>query len=572
MRKEAVNKRIIRFALAVILLSISIGATMRVLAAPVSTPAFSIASGDATQTSIILWAHGPNVGDVTFEYATSSDFSTILGALKASITDATIPVKVELTQLTPGTRYYFRVTDAAGQKAVGTFRLPAEKGTHPGLRFGVSGDWQQGLAPFPSITNIPSRQLDFFALHGDTMYADIPSPDISSPRATTLAQYRAKYNENIANRYGLSAWIDGRASTQVYAMIDDHEVINDFAGGAPPASDNRFDTNGKYINETNLYKIGLQAFHEYMPIRNEAYGDTGDPRTAGKPRLYRFRTFGSDAAIFLIDERSFRDTELAPVSFDKLTDPASVKAFLAAAYAPERTMLGQAQFAQLKADLLAAQQDGITWKFILNPEPIQNLGILNAGDRYEGYAAERAALLDFIESNQIKNVVFISADFHVMMVNNLFYQKSVDAKPIRTDMWEIITGPVAYDPPFGPSIIDLAVRGKFITQAEKAAYEMLPMIGKDAIVRKLLDAQLSLYRYDPIGLENSGIDATLIKGSYVATQVYGWTEFEIDAKTQALTVTTYGIPWYSKAKLDTDPDKIKALVPSVVSQFSVKAR
>lgn len=571
MRKEAVNNRIGRFALTVILLSISIGVT-RVFAAPASTPVFSIASGDATQTSIILWAHSPNVGDVTFEYATGSDFTTILGVLKASITDAAVPVKVELSQLTPGTRYYYRVTDSAGQQKVGTFRLPAEKGTHPGLRFGVSGDWQQGLAPFPAISNVSSRQLDFFILHGDTIYADVPSPDVAVPRATTLAQYRAKHNENVASRYGLSAWIAARASTQVYATIDDHEVANDFAGGSAPSTDTRFDANGKYINETNLYKAGLQAFREYMPIRDEKYGDTGDPRTAGKPRLYRFRTFGSDAAIFVLDERSFRDTELAPVPFDKLTDPASVKAFLAAAYSPERTMLGKAQFDQLKADLLAAQQDGITWKFILNPEPIQNLGVLNAGDRYEGYAAERAALLDFIESSQIKNVVFISADFHLMMVNNLFYQKSVDAKPIRTDTWEIITGPVAVDPPFGPSIIDLALRTKLITEAEKNVYEMLPMIGKDALVRKLVDAQLSLYHYDPIGLENSGIDARLIKGSYIATQVYGWTEFEIDAKTQTLTVTTYGIPWYSKAKLDADPDKIATSTPAIVSQFNVKAR
>ena len=85
------------------------------------------------------------------------------------------------------------------------------------------------------------------------------------------------------------------------AMIDDHEVTNDFAGGASPDSDPLFNPSADYINETELYQNGLHVFHEYNPIREMFYGDTGDPRTANKLKLYRYRNFGSDAAIFLID-------------------------------------------------------------------------------------------------------------------------------------------------------------------------------------------------------------------------------------------------------------------------------
>ena len=564
-------KQIIRCFATVMLASIVIATTMRVSAAPTSSPVFSVASGDAAQTSIILWAHSQNLGEVTFDYATSSDFTTILGTSKATITDPTIPVKVELGGLKPGTRYYYRVTDAAHQQATGTFKLPAEKGQHPGLKFGVSGDWQGGLVPYPAISNVATRQLDFFVMHGDTIYSDVPSPDIPAVRSTTLAEYRAKYNESLAKRYAVSAWVDARSSTQMYATIDDHEVGNDFSGGAAPSSDNRFDNTGKFINETNLYKIGLQAFQEYMPIRPETYGETGDPRTAGKTRLYRFRTFGSDAAIFVLDERSFRDPELENVPFNQITNPAQVKAYQTKSYTPGRTMLGAAQLAQLKSDLLQAQNDGVTWKFILNPEPIQNLGILNASDRYEGYAAERAELLNFIQTKAIENVVFITADFHVMMVNNLLYQKTVDGTPIRTRTWEIITGPVAVDPPFGPSVVQLGVNSKMLSPAAKNLYDALPMPAKDNLVETMLDAQLGLYHYDPVGLDKSGISATLVKGGYIAAHVYGWTEFDIDPRTETLTVTTYGIPWYSQAQLHADPSKITALVPQVVSQFTVKA-
>src|SRR5262245_17956610 len=54
-----------------------------------------------------------------------------------------------------------------------------------------------------------------------------------------------------------------------------------------------------------LFNIGLQAFQEYNPVRAETYPRSGVPRTSGKARLYRYRTFGDDAALFLLDERSF---------------------------------------------------------------------------------------------------------------------------------------------------------------------------------------------------------------------------------------------------------------------------
>ena len=66
---------------------------------------------------------------------------------------------------------------------------------------------------------------------------------------------------------------------------DDHEVTNDFAGGADPASDPRFQNVGAYINETPLFDNGLRTFEEWHPIGEERYGDTGDPLNAFKRSL-----------------------------------------------------------------------------------------------------------------------------------------------------------------------------------------------------------------------------------------------------------------------------------------------
>jgi 3-phytase/alkaline phosphatase D len=534
---------------------------------------FSIASGDVDQTSIILWAHGADKGAEIVFNITKFDTKDQAGmTASATVTDEWQPVKVEIKGLEAGTRYRYTVTDKkTNTQKEGIFKTPAAAGKHVGLRFGVSGDWRQELLPYPSIRNVADRNLDFFIAEGDTIYADYPSPDVPAKSATTLAEYRMKHNENFTTRGGLNTWPGVRASTAFYATIDDHEVVNDFAGSAPAGSDERFDKTGKYLTDSNLFKNGLQAFLEYYPIRDERWKDA-DARYNDKPNLYRYRTFGDDAAMFLLDSRTFRDEEVPTIPFNKVTDKDEIEKFNKAAFDPARTLLGKPQLAKLKEDLLRAQKAGVTWKFILNPEPIQNLGVLNAQDRWEGYMAERADVLKFITENKIDNVVFITADFHGTFVNNVFYQTEPGAKSIPANgSWEIITGAVAFDAPFGPTVIDLAADAGLLKPEQKALYNFAPLAQKDTFVKTLLNTQIKFYGFDPLGLEDSGIDFKLLKGDWVATHIYGWTEFEIDATTHELLVTTYGVPWYTE-KQATEPTKIAALQPTVYQQFSVKAK
>src|SRR5262249_51812660 len=177
------------------------------------------------------------------------------------------------------------------------------------------------------------------------------------------------------------------------------------------------DPPGTLINDSMLYEAGVQAFLDYHPIVDETYGDTGDPSTSGEHLFYRSRRFGDTAQLMIVDARSFRDEELPAVS--NPTDPSEVAAFLAASFDPSRTMLSKVQLRQLLRSLRGAQQSGVLWKFVLVPEPIQNLGPAAASDRFEGYAAERDALLASIQQQGIENVVFVSADFHGTLVNDL---------------------------------------------------------------------------------------------------------------------------------------------------------
>lgn len=520
-----------------------------------------VAAGDVDQTSAVLWVRSAVIGSVVFEYSQEADFVEAQ-RFNAEAVDPMIPVKVELNDLQPGVEYSYRVTNSAAETTTGVFRTPFADGFH-GLRFGVSGDWRGELRPYPSIANVVERDLDFFVGLGDTIYADVPSGDFPGGQARTIDEFRTKHNEGYRERFGINSWADVRASTAWYAMTDDHEVTNDFSGGAPSDSDARFDSTGAFLNETVLFENGMQAFHEYNPIREEFYGDTGDARTAGKRKLYRFRRFGNDAAMFMVDARSFRDAELEGL----LTPPGAraFKEYVRTSFDPTRTMLGEAQLNDLFTDLLAAESDGVTWKFILIPEPIQNLGPLLASDRFEGYAFERTRILSFLEDHGIKNVVFIAADIHGTIVNDIAYQKSAGARQRRTPYFEITTGSVAYAAPLGPTTLEFAP--PFL----RTIYAGLQGVARDQFVSGVADALLGLYGYPATGLRHSLSGARLLEGRYVAVHSYGWTEFDVDAETQRLTVTTYGVEWYDEAELLADPQGVIARRPQVVSRFQVDA-
>jgi len=567
----------------------------------VSTLPTGVASGDVTQTTAVLWAHSTALGEMRFEYSTFDDFAIVDGNETVAVLDVNQPVKVQISGLSPATQYYYRVTDAQNEVAVGRFRTPCDICISAGLQFGASGDWQQP-PPFPSLKNVPERDLDFFIKLGDNIYADFESPALPGVvQARTLEEFRIKHNENLSGRFGWNVMAELEASTPILATIDDHEIVDNFAGGAAlgqsldapdvhPLEQPLFTDDVNFVNETQVYQDAMQAFQEYHPIRSEVWDTPNDVRMNGKPKFYRKATYGSDATVIILDARSFRDAPL-PVITDPF-DANQVESFLASTFDPNRTMLGRAQMDSLKNDLFDSQKDDITWKFVIIPEPIQNFGIIGAEDRFEGYAAERTELLKFIHENAIENVVFIAADFHGTIVNNLAYQEllteeaddDVVIESVPINAFEVVTGPAAFfDALLGPSTVNLAVSAGVLSPFLKGIYDRAPVApdtdsivnDKDDFLKSLINTQLETLDYDPIGLNenNAGaeglIDAELLQGDYLACHTYGWAEFEITPETQELLVTVYGVDAYSETDLLADPNDVISRDPRVVSQFMV---
>jgi phosphodiesterase/alkaline phosphatase D-like protein len=518
---------------------------------------------DGTAWAVVSPAAG--VGTVQFEVAEDAAFERIVFTSAVEVTDPLVPGKVRIDGLAAGARYHFRAIHAGVQR-VGSFRAGATPVQAPagpgGGRFGVSGDWRGDIGLFTSIANVPGRDLGFFVKLGDTIYGDVASPAVPGGPAQTLEEFRAKHVENYAPSYGIDPWGELAAAVPTWAMIDDHEVTNNFCGGARG-------TDGSWYNRGPLFTNGLQAFVEHNPMAPVQYPAVGDARTDGLYDLYRSFRWGSDIAVFMVDTRSFRDENVPPVA--NPFDPVQVLGFLQASFNPTRTLLSQRQLARLVGDLELADRTGATWKFVMTSVPMQNFGPLQGEDRWEGYAAERAFLLQQIAARGIRNVVFVTADFHGTIVNDITVPNPLNPQQqLFTGAFEIVTGSVAYSAPAGPTFAQLGLATGAINAAQYGYYQSLPNPAKDAFVAGLLDGVIGGYGYSPTGIQDPSIDATFQVGGAVAAHHYGWTEFDVDAATRALTVTTYGVDWYSPQEVAADPAEIISRPLTVRQRFVVR--
>lgn len=517
--------------------------------------------------AVVLVRPAAGAGSLTVDIAVDPAIRKIVSTHALSIANPLVPGKIYLSGLDLSRRYYARVTDGAltrvatfatGATAIGTDAAAA------GVRFGVTGDWRGDVGIYNAILNADERDLDYFVKLGDTIYADVASPAVPVPQATTLDEYRAKHIENYQPAHGIDPWGELAASTVTFSMIDDHEVTNDFDGGA-------FDAVNGWYNQGGLYVNGLQAFVEHNPMFPTTWPALGDPRVDGRPNLYRSFQWGQHAATFMVDARSFRDASLPPVA--NPFDPAQVGAFIQASFNPARTMLGYPQLGVLLQDLARAEAAGVTWKFIMTSMPMQNFGPLAGEDRWEGYAAERAYLLSQIVQLGIKNVVFVTADFHGTIVNDVTMPNPANpTQQLFTGMLEIITGSVAYSAPAGPTFAQLGLSTGALTPAQYAFYQSLPNPMKDAFIAQLLDNVISGYGYSPTGIQDPSLNASFTVGGAVAAHHYGWTEFDVHHQSKALTITTFGVDWYTPQEASANPQAIIARPITVRQQLVLTPR
>jgi alkaline phosphatase D len=421
--------RILPFVVVLVILSLVLGAQ----GALAVTFTHSVASGDVTPFSVLLWTRVDQEVKLTVEVSTDQTFATRTQhrtVLAAADNDFT--AKVFIAPLRPHHQYFYRWRYGDVLSEVGTFRTAPLPSVSAHVRFAYSGDSDgiqvDGVPVFNNFETLDAARregLDFFIYLGDTIYTDSEILGISP--AVTLDEYRELYKAN-RDFPALRALLQ---ATSIYAIWDDHEVRNNFAGQTV---------------DPLLYATGRQAFLEYMPLL--ALHRLHDPTCAGTP-LFRVFPWGKDVLLIILDERSCRSGSVAEVcQGDPLpTLPAGLRTQLGlpaspppgcleALFDPARTMLGPLQKAALKAIL---RHSSAKFKFIINGVPIQQFYGMPY-DRWEGYGAERNEILSFIQDHHIEHVTFLTTDTHANLINQVFIDRFLAPEPIAQ---EFVTGPIA---------------------------------------------------------------------------------------------------------------------------------
>jgi alkaline phosphatase D len=422
-----------------------------------------VMSGDVLANRGVVWSRASAPGRMIVEWSTTEKMTnprTVPGPIATPGTGLT--ARVDLTGLPANQTIFYRVSfqdqaDAKSHSApvLGHFRTAP---TAPrDIRFLWSGDTcGQGIGINPDIGGIKiyetmrRLQPDFFIHSGDTIYADVPiqaeirnggetvwrnlTTEAKSKVAETVDEFRGNYLYNLMDENILRFNAD---VPQIWQW-DDHEVINNWSPGLD-------------LNNFPSYKIkdikvlaanSRRAFLEHSPIRILSGFDA--------QKVYRKIPYGPLLDVFVIDMRTYR----AANSPNRQSVESNATAYL-----------GNTQIDWLRQGL---RDSKATWKVIASDMP---LGVeVSAGtDLWEnssngpgpaaGRELEIARLLRGIKNDNIRNVVWFTADVHYTAAH--YYDP---AKAKFTDFnpfWEFISGPLnagtygleKLDETFGPEVV-----------------------------------------------------------------------------------------------------------------------
>lgn len=274
-------------------------------------------------------------------------------------------LKVVVDGLCPGTWYSYGLFVGApdgftARSLIGEFRTAIADDVLEPLTLAL-GSCNGASLVWPSMTVTADEYYDMFIHLGDMAYND---------GATSLAEFRASWRKYL----GADGYKQAFARAGLYATWDDHEIDNN----------SNFDRETMDPQQLAKRQNAFDAFFEALPI------DAQGPDY----QLWRSFRWGLTAEIIVLDCRYERRPSM-------------------------QQYISPAQMAFLKQRLL---ESPCHFKVVMNSVPITNMPLpwdIAADDRWEGYPGQRQELLAHIDQHDIRNVWFLSGDFHVCFVSRL---------------------------------------------------------------------------------------------------------------------------------------------------------
>lgn len=389
-----------------------------------------VASGDPLADRVILWtrvtptqslARDAGIIPVRVTIARDRDMQEKVGQVNTSTGPAQdFCVKVDVAGLQPDSWYYYQFSVGDQTSAVGRTRtfpdsgMPAER-----ARFAVVSCSNYAFGLF-SVYKAVSEQddLDFILHLGDYIYeygpgeyGDFPGREpLPAHEILDLADYRQRHAQYKTDR-------NLQAVHQQFPMIcvwDDHESANDsYVDGAENHDEA---TEGAWAGRR---LSAIQAYFEWLPIR-EVSTEMG--------RIWRRFEFGNLIDLFMLDTRlEGRDLQASspadPARFDDERRIMSERQMnwlregLVASSAQWRMIGQQVMFAELNVvrTLDAARTLGMDDLAAFNGQLLS----LNV-DQWDGYVADREAILQTLAGDSIDNTVFFTGDIHTSWANEVY--------------------------------------------------------------------------------------------------------------------------------------------------------
>jgi alkaline phosphatase D len=384
-----------------------------------------VASGYPAPNGVVLWtrlAPAPllpgggvpaAVVDVAWEVATDERMRNVVRRGRTRATrEWAHSVHIEAAGLAPGRDYWYRFTSGGQQSPIGRTRTAAAPGTTPDrFTLAVASCQHYEQSYFAAYRGVVADVPDLVVHVGDYIYENRGTVRMRAhdqPECYTLDDYRLRYSlyktdTNLQAAHAAAPWL---------LVSDDHEVANDYAG------EHSFQGDSREVFRARR-AAAYRAWYEHQPLPHRLMPVTG------RQRFYTNRRFGDLVTLLMLDGRQYRSTQAC--------QPGPLVTPCAELYAPERTILGEAQERWVATALGASTA---RWTLFGQQTVFTHFDQSGDGplaywaDAWNGYPAARARLLETLAQRKTSNPVILGGDIHAFMVSDVNARPADPESPI----------------------------------------------------------------------------------------------------------------------------------------------